>query len=134
MAVNSKGLVPEDVTSVVQLASEDLVKFLTGLPQVSRPFIETWFCQNPKTMKKPDQSPVTIADKQIETALSNVIAKVFPDDAIQGEEFGAAGNDESALLLGRDPIDGTKAFISGKPIFRHIDWCCRSWCSMCRYD
>ena len=118
MAVNLARLVPEDVTSFVQLASDDVVKFLSGLPQVSRTFIEKWFCQKPETMQKADQSPVTIADQQVETALSNVIAKVFPDDAIQGEEFGAAGNDESARFCWViDPIDGTKAFISGKPIF-----------------
>ena len=118
VAVNLARLVPEDVTSFVQLASDDVVKFLSGLPQVSRPFIENWFCQNPETKQKADQSPVTIADQQVETALSNLIAKVFPDDAIQGEEFGAAGNDESARFCWViDPIDGTKAFISGKPIF-----------------
>ena len=118
VAVSLARLVPEDVTSFVQLSSDDVVKFLSGLPQVSRPFIENWFCQNPEMKLKADLSPVTIADQQVETALSNVIAKVFPDDAIQGEEFGAAGNDESTRFCWViDPIDGTKAFISGKPIF-----------------
>ena len=118
MAVNLARLVPENVTSFVQLSSDDAVKFLSGLPQVSRPFIENWFCQNPETTQKADKSPVTIADKQIETALSEVIAKIFPDDAIQGEEFGtAAYGDSERFCWVIDPIDGTKAFISGKPIF-----------------
>lgn len=109
---------PADVTSVVDLTSGDLVQFLAGLPQVSRPFIEKWFCQNPETTHKADQSPVTIADQQIETALRHIIASIFPDDAIQGEEFGTAGNNEAARFCWViDPIDGTKAFISGKPIF-----------------
>ena len=117
-AANSALTVPQGVTSVAQLAPADTVKFLAGLPQVSRPLIANWFRKNPETTQKADQSPVTIADQQVETALSNVIAKVFPDDAIQGEEFGAAGNDESARFCWViDPIDGTKAFISGKPIF-----------------
>ena len=47
-----------------------------------------------------------------------MIATVFPDDAIQGEEFGTAVRDDSARFCWViDPIDGTKAFISGKPIF-----------------
>jgi histidinol phosphatase-like enzyme (inositol monophosphatase family) len=50
--------------------------------------------------------------------LRNVIQAAFPDDAIQGEEFGSA----TINVAGRfcwviDPIDGTKAFISGKPVF-----------------
>ena len=111
-------MVPVGVTSVAQLAAADLVKFLAGLPQLSRPFIDNWFRQNPETTQKADQSPVTIADQQIETALSDVIATVFPDDAIRGEEFGTAGNDDSVRFCWViDPIDGTKAFISGKPIF-----------------
>ena len=111
-------MVPVGVTSVAQLAAADLVKFLAGLPQLSRPFIDNWFHQNPETTQKADHSPVTIADQQTETALRDVIATVFPDDAIQGEEFGTAGRDESARFCWViDPIDGTKAFISGKPIF-----------------
>ena len=111
-------MVPAGVTSVAQLAAADLVKFLAGLPQVSRPFIDNWFRQNPETMQKADHSPVTIADQQTETALRDVIATVFPDDAIQGEEFGTVGRHDSARFCWViDPIDGTKAFISGKPIF-----------------
>ncbi len=118
MVVNLTVSVPADVTSVGQLASEDLVKFLASLPQVSRPLVNNWFCQNPQTTQKADRSPVTIADQQIETALRDVIATIFPDDAIQGEEFGTDGKDGSARFCWAiDPIDGTKAFISGKPIF-----------------
>ena len=110
--------VPEGVNSVAELAPADMVTFLAGLPQVSRPLLANWFRQNPQTMQKADQSPVTIADQQTETALRDVIAATFPDDAIQGEEFGTAGRDESARFCWViDPIDGTKAFISGKPIF-----------------
>ena len=118
MVAKSTVTVPEGVTSVAQLAPADMVTFLAGLPQVSRPFIANWFRQNPQTSQKADQSPVTIADQQTETALRDVIAATFPDDAIQGEEFGITGNGDSARFCWViDPIDGTKAFISGKPIF-----------------
>ena len=118
MVANPTVTVPESVTSVAQLAPADMVKFLAGLPQVSRPFIANWFRQNPQTTLKADQSPVTIADQQTETALRDVIATTFPDDAIQGEEFGITSSGESSRFCWViDPIDGTKAFISGKPIF-----------------
>ena len=118
VAANPAGMVPAGVTSVAQLAPAVVVKFLSALPQVSRPFIDNWFRKNPETKKKSDQSPVTIADQKIEAALRDVITTVFPDDAIQGEEFGVSDNNESSRFCWViDPIDGTKAFISGKPIF-----------------
>ena len=122
MAANPLLSVPEGVTSAAQLDSADLLKFLAGLPQVSRPFIAKWFRQNPHTTQKADLSPVTIADQQVENALRDVIQAAFPDDAIQGEEFGSATINTAGNATGRfcwviDPIDGTKAFISGKPVF-----------------
>ena len=118
VAANSTVTVPEGVTSVAHLAPADMVTFLASLPQVSRPFIANWFRQNPQTSQKADQSPVTIADQQIETALRDVITATFPDDVIQGEEFGMTGNcDLPRFCWVIDPIDGTKAFISGKPVF-----------------
>ena len=96
----------------------EMLKFLANLPQVSRPLITNWFRQKPQMSLKTDQSPVTIADQQTETALREVIAATFPDDAIQGEEFGIIDKGDSRRFCWViDPIDGTKAFISGKPIF-----------------
>ncbi len=118
MAADSTLTAPQGVTTVAQLAPADIVKFLTGLPQVSRPLITKWFRQHPQTTQKADQSPVTIADQETETAIRDVIAATFPDDTIQGEEFGITDNvDSSRFCWVIDPIDGTKAFISGKPIF-----------------
>mgnify|MGYP002639990164 CR=1 FL=1 len=58
--------------------------------------------------------PVTIADREAETAIRNILAKRRPNDAILGEEFGnRAGT--SGLTWVIDPIDGTRAFISGIP-------------------
>ena len=118
MVANLPLSLPEGVTSAAQLDSADLLKFLAGLPQVSRPFIAKWFRQNPQTTQKADLSPVTIADQQVETALRDVIQAAFPDDAIQGEEFGSVTiNAAGRFCWVIDPIDGTKAFISGKPVF-----------------
>lgn len=66
--------------------------------------------------KKEDQSPVTVADKEAEQWLRKQISQRFPNDTILGEEFGeTSGTSGFRWIL--DPIDGTKSFISGVPLF-----------------
>jgi histidinol-phosphatase len=65
---------------------------------------------------KADDSPVTIADRSAEELLRKRIGERFPNDAIIGEEFGEkAGQTEFQWIL--DPIDGTKSFIHGVPLY-----------------
>jgi inositol-phosphate phosphatase/L-galactose 1-phosphate phosphatase/histidinol-phosphatase len=65
---------------------------------------------------KPDGSPVTEADRIVESAMRDAIQGAFPDHGILGEEFGETGaNSDYVWVL--DPIDGTRSFISGKPVF-----------------
>ena len=65
---------------------------------------------------KADTSPVTLADRAAEGAMRALIERAFPADAIIGEEYGVKeGTSGRAWVL--DPIDGTRAFISGRPIF-----------------
>ncbi len=65
---------------------------------------------------KSDRSPVTIADRSAEQAMRAVLAERFPDHGILGEEFGL-DRPEARLRWVLDPIDGTRAFISGRPTF-----------------
>lgn len=65
---------------------------------------------------KADDSPVTIADRGAEEAMRAIIAETFPDHGIIGEEFDAVRPD-AELVWVLDPIDGTQAFITGKPSF-----------------
>ncbi|MCC7274351.1 MAG: histidinol-phosphatase [Alphaproteobacteria bacterium] len=65
---------------------------------------------------KADASPVTIADRDAETAMRRLIEDAFPDHGILGEEHGARAVDAEFVWV-LDPIDGTKAFISGVPVF-----------------
>lgn len=65
---------------------------------------------------KQDSSPVTIADQKTEQFIREAIAKQFPEHGILGEEFGVAGDlDEHMWVI--DPIDGTRSFITGSPMF-----------------
>lgn len=58
--------------------------------------------------------PVTEADREAEQAMRAILAKRRPEDAIYGEEFGKTKG-QSGLTWVLDPIDGTRAFISGAP-------------------
>lgn len=75
------------------------------------------FCQHDlQVEKKKDRSPVTEADKNAERLLRQRIQKAFPDDAIVGEEFDDVdGSSEYRWIV--DPIDGTKSFICGVPLY-----------------
>lgn len=64
---------------------------------------------------KPDATPVTIADRESEIAIKNMLRAAFPRHAFYGEEFGREGDSEFLWLI--DPIDGTKAFVRGYPMF-----------------
>ena len=66
--------------------------------------------------RKRDKSPVTAADKAAEQLAREKIGASYPGDAILGEEFGiVAGETEYEWII--DPIDGTKSFISGVPLY-----------------
>ena len=63
---------------------------------------------------KPDNTPVTDADRATEEALRKHLAIMRPDDGLVGEEFGSQ-NKEAARYWVMDPIDGTKNFMRGVP-------------------
>ena len=64
---------------------------------------------------KPDLTPVTEADRATEVELRRILAEERPDDAILGEEQGAAGTGSRRWLL--DPIDGTRNYSRGIPVW-----------------
>jgi histidinol-phosphatase len=64
---------------------------------------------------KSDDTPVTVADREAEKAIRNIIATRFPDHAFFGEEFGRQGDADSEFLWLVDPLDGTKSFVRRTP-------------------
>ncbi|HOB14967.1 MAG TPA: histidinol-phosphatase [Novosphingobium sp.] len=66
--------------------------------------------------RKADTTPVTLADRAAEEAIRAILAAEMPDDAIHGEEFGATGGSSGRTWV-IDPIDGTTAFLAGRPLF-----------------
>lgn len=64
---------------------------------------------------KPDMTPVTEADRAVEELARQMLAEARPNDAILGEEFGHAGESQRTWII--DPIDGTKNFVRGVPVW-----------------
>lgn len=92
------------------------VALANRLADTSGSLIRQYFRTPVAVDDKADASPVTIADRGAEEAIRAVLEREVPDHGIIGEEFGAA-NEGADLVWVLDPIDGTKAFISGKPSF-----------------
>jgi len=65
---------------------------------------------------KPDDSPVTIADKECEQLIAKLLDEAFPDDGILGEE-GARKESKNGRRWIIDPIDGTRDFLRGNPLW-----------------
>jgi histidinol-phosphatase len=64
---------------------------------------------------KPDMTPVTEADRAVEKALRERLARDRPGDAVLGEEFGLDGESDRRWII--DPIDGTKNYVRGIPVY-----------------
>lgn len=80
--------------------------------------IRKYFRKRFEIVDKEDLSPVTIADRAAEEAMISIIRESLPSHAIYGEENGWQCTEKSAdYVWVLDPIDGTKSFITGKPLF-----------------
>jgi histidinol phosphatase-like enzyme (inositol monophosphatase family) len=95
---------------------DDLIAAATAAVDVAGAVIRPLFRSALRADLKSDRTPVTIADRTAEQAMRVVLAERFPDHGIQGEEFGIE-RPNARLRWVLDPIDGTKAFITGRPVF-----------------
>jgi len=86
------------------------------LVDAASPIANKYFRQPIPIDDKSDNSPVTIADREIELAMRQVLNAERPNDGIIGEEFPAERPDATFQWV-LDPIDGTRSFITGKPCF-----------------
>jgi inositol-phosphate phosphatase/L-galactose 1-phosphate phosphatase/histidinol-phosphatase len=98
----------DDPTALLAFAEE--VADAAG--QVIRPY----FRKRIAVDQKVDDSPVTIADREAEQAMRALIERRYPGHGIEGEEFSAVRLDADHVWH-IDPIDGTKSFITGRPLF-----------------
>lgn len=101
---------------MTDLSIDDASAFAAELADAARPIIREYFRTGVFVDIKADDSPVTVADRTVEKTLRELIEKRFPDHGIAGEEFGPK-NLDAEYVWSLDPIDGTKAFITGRPTF-----------------
>ena len=95
---------------------QELIDFAGVLADAARPIVRRHFRTPIAVATKEDDTPVTAADREAETAMRDLIAGRYPAHGILGEEHGTVrGDGEYVWVL--DPIDGTRAFIAGKPLF-----------------
>ncbi len=91
-------------------------RFARHLADLSAAVIQPYFRSDIRVELKSDLSPVTIADKKAEEVMRAAIERTYPDHGILGEEFGHH-LPEARYQWVLDPIDGTKAFITGSYLF-----------------
>lgn len=73
------------------------------------------YFRNSEVQFKENQTPVTIADLEAESLIRDEIRKWYPEHGIYGEEEGQTGEQGARWVI--DPIDGTKSFVSGVPLY-----------------
>ena len=95
---------------------QEWAKFAGYLADLSGPIVRAAFRQPLHVETKADLSPVTQADRAVEAKLRQEIKQHYPHHGIIGEEYGTE-NPESPIQWVIDPIDGTKAFMCGIPVF-----------------
>ncbi|MFC3712670.1 histidinol-phosphatase [Sphingoaurantiacus capsulatus] len=94
----------------------DILILAERLADAAGAAVRPYFRQPFDIETKGDLSPVTAADRAAETAMRAIIEAERPQDGIIGEEFGRVREDARYVWV-FDPIDGTRAFITGRPLF-----------------
>ena len=95
---------------------QEFLDFSKELARASGEIIMSYFRSDFTVETKADESPVTIADRQAEEVMREMIMKAYPDHGIIGEEFDEH-NEGAEYQWVLDPIDGTKSFVSGTFLF-----------------
>ena len=95
---------------------DQFVDVATMLADTAQSVVRPWFRRGVNVDSKQDASPVTVADRSAERVMRAILAERLPGHGVFGEEFGQdnAGADYQWLL---DPVDGTRAFVTGRPLF-----------------
>ncbi|GAB2219880.1 hypothetical protein Droror1_Dr00007519 [Drosera rotundifolia] len=114
--LNSRG--ENEVVVVDDVEMDRFAETANEMADAAGEVIRGYFRKKFDIIDKDDLSPVTIADRAAEEAMASIILETFPSHAIYGEERGWRCKEsygEYVWVL--DPIDGTKSFITGKPVF-----------------
>jgi myo-inositol-1(or 4)-monophosphatase len=109
--------IPTQYSGILDRDEQDeLLAFARRLAEISAAVIRPYFRNGFAVELKADESPVTAADRNAELAMRELIERTHPDHGVLGEEFGSHLPDARYRWV-LDPIDGTKAFVSGAYLF-----------------
>ncbi len=95
---------------------EPFIAFAEELAEAAGAVVRRYFRTPLAVADKADRSPVTVADREAEAAMRALIERRWPEHGIIGEELPPLRADADYVWL-LDPIDGTKSFITGRPLF-----------------
>ena len=98
------------------LGTSELLEAVAEVARLTGTHAMRYFRQSVAVEDKLDGSPVTIADRESELAAREWIAARFPRDGVLGEEHGEDRPDAPCRWV-LDPIDGTKSFVHGVPLW-----------------
>lgn len=92
--------------------------FMLSLADAADKISLKWFrAKDLPVEAKPDDTPVSVADREVEEKLRKMIAKKHSDSGIIGEEFGVIEPSDGGTRFVIDPIDGTKNYVRGVPVW-----------------
>ena len=98
---------------------DHLLAIALAVSKAARPVPLRYFRRPLEVTTKADESPVTVADRETEQVMRAVLAERAPGHGILGEEHGREGLDRRFVWV-LDPIDGTRSFITGMPLFTNL--------------
>ena len=101
------------------MTPDELLDIAIAVSEAARPVPLRYFRQPLEIIAKADDSPVTIADRETEAVMRALLAERVPGHGILGEEHGQERLDHRFVWV-LDPIDGTRSFITGFPLFNNL--------------
>nr|XP_010940123.1 bifunctional phosphatase IMPL2, chloroplastic isoform X4 [Elaeis guineensis] len=106
------------VDAVAEAEMQRFMEVANKVADAAGEVLRKYFRQSFEILDKEDLSPVTIADRDAEESMVSILLENFPSHAIFGEENGWRCKEKwTDYVWVLDPIDGTKSFITGKPLF-----------------
>ena len=107
---------PQRPESQALSPQDELIAFAARLADAAGAVVRSYFRAELAVEDKADRTPVTLADREAEATIRRLIEAEHPDHGVVGEEHGA-DRPEAEHVWVLDPIDGTKRFITGNPLF-----------------
>ncbi len=104
------------MSELTRTQKDEFIKFIAYLCEEAAKEILPHYGPDVAIDRKADASPVTLADRNAEKRIRAILAEKYPEHGIIGEEYGSERSDADFVWV-LDPVDGTKSFISGVPLF-----------------